>query len=352
MRPIWAYLQICNNAHHRSLSTSKLLMRLLTLLLMVSVIAPAQNPKSRLRADDDVRIREFYRLATHIQDRIWHGSSRMPAPLLLITADTEFLYGWPGVPQGFTKVGEDLYTRPRVFPADLLATFPAFGPPSVIAIGEPQNTTAKTSTPWLITVMHEHFHQLQNAQPGYFQAVNALGLSGGDKTGMWMLNYPFPYSDPQVSRSFADLRDLLLTALTEQDETRFARIGKQYRQERKAFFSQLTPNDRKYLSFQLWQEGIARYTEIKAAESSIHYIPTPAFAALADYSPFAAYGASLRDKTLSELKQSDIAKQKRIVVYSFGAAEGLLLDRLNPKWKDAYFKHMLSMDEEFEKLPQ
>jgi len=40
--------------------------------------------------------------------------------------------------------------------------------------------------------MHEHFHQLQNGQPRYFQAVQDLGLSHGDNTGMWMLNYPFP----------------------------------------------------------------------------------------------------------------------------------------------------------------
>jgi hypothetical protein len=35
-------------------------------------------------------------------------------------------------------------------------------------------------------------------------------------------------------------------------------------------------------------------------------------------------------------------------VYSFGAAEGLLLDRFNPKWKDGYFKNALSMDSFFE----
>jgi len=40
---------------------------------------------------------------------------------------------------------------------------------------------------------------------------------------------------------------------------------------------------------------------------------------------------------------------KRLAVYSFGAAEGLLLDRLDPKWKDGYFEHLLSTDSFFEK---
>ena len=51
----------------------------------------------------------------------------------------------------------------------------------------------------MLTVLHEHFHQLQQSQPGYFQGVEALGLSGGDQTGMWMLNYPFPYKTPAVA---------------------------------------------------------------------------------------------------------------------------------------------------------
>src|SRR5205814_5944274 len=134
--------------------------------------------------------------------------SRTPAPLLLVTSDTEFLMHRAEPPEGFKKVGDDLYARPRQFPTNLLATFPAFGPPSVIVIGEPANTTAKTSTPWLITLMHEHFHQLQYGQPTYFKQLDALGLSRGDTSGMWALNYPFPYDNPKVALAFAKLRDL------------------------------------------------------------------------------------------------------------------------------------------------
>jgi hypothetical protein len=61
------------------------------------------------------------------------------------------------------------------------------------------------------------------------------------------------------------------------------------------------------------------------------------------------YASQARAETLNELKQADLAKMKRTFVYSFGAAEGLFLDRLNPGWKQAYFEHPLSTDSLFEK---
>ena len=51
-----------------------------------------------------------------------------------------------------------------------------------------------------------------------------------------------------------------LKALSEKDNDKFAKLAEHYVGERKNFFGQLAPDDRKYLSFQLWQEGIAQYT--------------------------------------------------------------------------------------------
>jgi hypothetical protein len=101
------------------------------------------------------------------------------------------------------------------------------------------------------------------------------------------------------------------------------------------------------ISFQLWQEGIARYTQIKAAEAAAGYQPTPSFVQLPDYESFAAYAATARKQTLAELKTADLARMKMVFVYSFGAAEGLLLDRMNADWRSAYFGHLLSTDELF-----
>ena len=317
-------------------------------ILLLAAGVFAQTPAPKLPPNDAVRISEFYRLAAQLQDVVWPGWSATPSPLLLVTKDTEFLTHHPSPPNGFQKIADDLYARPRQFPTALLATFPAFGPPSVIVIGEPQNTEAKTSTPWLFVVMHEHFHQLQDGKPGFYQAANGLGLSHGDSTGMWMLNYPFPYDNPDLGKSFAHLRDLLLAALNEPDLAKFKPLARQYVVARKAFFAQLSPDDRKYLNFQLWKEGIARYVQIKSAEAAANYQPTPEYAALPDFKSFENYAREARNDTLTELKKADIASWKRVVVYSFGASEGLLLDRLHPQWKQSYFQQLFTLDPYFE----
>ena len=314
---------------------------LIALLLATTLCAQAPKP---LPADDATRIAEFYRLAPQITDKTWPGWSKVPAPLLLITADTEYLTRFPDPPNEFQKAGEDLYGRPRQFPPSMQATFPAIGFPPVIVIGEPKAAQSQTSTAWLFVVMHENFHQLQWAQPGYLKAIDDLGLSKGDTTGMWMLNYPFPYEVPEIAESFSHLRDNLLAALSEVDQQKFAPLAKQYLKERKDFMAQFLPGDRKYFGFQLWQEGVARYTQIKAAEAAADYRPSAAFAALPDFTPFSSYALTARARTLDELAHIDMTKSKRDVVYSFGAAEALLLDRINPTWKDNYFKHLLTTD--------
>ena len=74
-----------------------------------------------------------------------------------------------------------------------------------IVVGQAANTQFKTSPRWAITLLHEHFHQLQDTQPRYFAGVDSLGLARGDQTGMWMLNYAFPYAAAEVKEQFSVL---------------------------------------------------------------------------------------------------------------------------------------------------
>jgi hypothetical protein len=314
---------------------------------LFAVTAFAQTPTPILLNADAIRIREFYRLSSQFADQVWPGWSATPAALLLVTSQTEFLTHYQNPPADFKAIGGEFYARPRQFPTGLLATFPAFGPPSTIVIGEPENTEAKTSTPWLFVVMHEHFHQLQDSEPGIFDAVKGLGLGGDDKTGMWMLNYPFPYQDPELAKGFIELRDSLLAALAETDAAKFDVAAHKYIAERRKFFAQLTENDRKYLSFQLWKEGIARYVQVRSAEAAAQYQPTMEYRALPDFESFSSYASTARGQTLKELREVDLPTGKRVVVYPWGAAEGFLLDRLNPTWKDGYFSNLFTLDPYF-----
>ena len=140
----------------------------------------------------------------------------------------------------------------------------------------------------------------------------------------------------EVRRAVGHLCNLLSTALNERERSKFKAFTRQYIVERKKFFGQPSPDDRKYPKLPA-MEGIARYVQIKSAEAAEHYQPSPEYAALPDYLSFETYAREARSDTLSELKKADLATWKRTLVYSFGASEGMLLDRLRPKWRHSYF---------------
>ncbi len=323
-------------------------MRITPCVVAVCFVALTPTPTEKISERDAVRVREFYRLAEKIQDQVWLAWSTAPAPVLLVTPNGEFLTHHPDPPKDFVDTRDGFFVRPRQFPPQLEATFPAFGPPSVIVIGAPETTASKTSTPWLFVTMHEHFHQLQDMQPDFYNKVEGLGLSHGDTSGMWMLNYPFPYEKPEAVHGFATLRDQLLRTLAEKNDQKFEELAREYLKQRNAYFAQFSADDRKYFEFELWKEGIARYTQVKCAEAAASYQPTPEFAGLPDYESFASVGAKARATTLSELQSLQLNEAKRTVVYSFGAAEGFLLDRLKPDWKKHYFEHLFTLSDFFE----
>jgi hypothetical protein len=322
-------------------------MRLISCSLLAASVAFAQGTPPGLSSDNAVRVREFYRLAAQVQDRVWPHWSQAPDAILLITPDFEYLTHHP-TPSDFQPAGKDIAARPRQFEPNLQATFPPFGSTPVMVIGQAENTSSKTSTPWLITLLHEHFHQLQYAQPDYYPGTEKLGLDKSGAGSMWMLNYPFPYENEKIVRQFSALRDRLLSTVLESDPGKFHARATAYVKARKSFLALLAEDDRKYLEFQFWQEGIARYTEIKVAEAAETYRPSAEYAALADFTAFAGMAAKRRQSTLDELKKVALAERKREVAYSFGAAEGLLLDRLRPNWKAAYFIRPFALGPYFE----
>ena len=68
----------------------------------------------------------------------------------------------------------------------------------------------------------------------------------------------------------------------------------------------------------------------------MRYQPTPAFRALKDFTPFSEVAAKTLAGIHAELAKPAMADREREVVYGFGAAEALLLDRANPQWQRRY----------------
>jgi len=314
-------------------------LRSLALCAPLLLALPPASAPPRVGERQRVRLAEAFALIADVQEKAWPGWGRAPSSLVLVDRDFEYLLHSGEQPEGFVESEDDrrlggrVFARRRTFSPTFLATFPAFGPTPTIVVGTAEGT-GKRSTAWVLAVAHEHFHQLQYSDPGYWSESEALGLAGGDRTGMWMLNYPFPYES--TSTAFASLsRDLArlvagpAPAAPDEREAFWRRYAELCRS--------LEPADYRYLSFQLWQEGIARYVETRVAEiaSREHRVST-AFAALPDYRPFVAAAAGLREETLDELRGQTMSKDGRTVFYAFGAGLGVLLDQEGRDWRQRY----------------
>jgi hypothetical protein len=330
-------------------------LRILVLLLFLPTTPVIAQEKPAIPDLDRTRLAEAFSIGEKLGNRIWSNWDRAPFAVLLITPEYEFLIRHPRPSADFTLVGSDpllksdVYFRKRTQKIDFLATFPAVGGVPTIVIGQAENTDKKTSAPWVITVLHEHFHQLQMSQPSYYSEVESLNLSHGDQSGMWMLNFAFPYQNVQVATEFSRLSNLLAQTLQAKTKKEFSAKLTTYLEARKYFKNLLSADDYKYFSFQLWQEGIARYTEFRIADlAAKQYQPSRAFRTLKDYAPFKEVAASIIDKqVLGKLSTLQLGKSERLVFYPFGSAEGLLLDRANPNWRSRYFTDKFYLDKYF-----
>ncbi len=333
----------------------KLLLVLFVFFITSSVFA--QESKPTVPEIDRIRLAEAFKIGETLGNKVWKDWDKAPFAVLLVAPENEFLIRHPQPSKDFTLVGydsllkSDVYFRKRTQQINFLATFPAVGGVSTIVIGQAENTSKKTSTPWVVTVLHEHFHQLQDSQPNYYKEVDRLNLSRGDQTGMWMLNFAFPYKDTKVQEHFSALSKLLTETLQTEKKSDFSAKLAEYLEARREFQQMLSPDDYNYFSFQIWKEGIARYTEWRIADLAARkYKPSKEFLALKDYAPFKEVADTILNKQImASLPTLQLEKSERNVFYPFGAAEGLLLDRANPKWQSRYLTEKFYVDKYFAK---
>jgi hypothetical protein len=324
--------------------------QLLLSTLLAAVIGCGQPSEPVFREQDRVRIAEAFKIAENYCEKAWPGWGEVPLSLIFLTKEHEYLVHHPNPADDFRFLGfdsllqADVLYRARIFPERLLAAFQAVNDESSILMGTPE-ITERHSSAWVITLLHEHFHQLQYFQPGYFVKSKALELARGDSTAMWMLNFDFPYDDPEVAERFHDLSKHLLQLLIERDNTD-ADAMTAYDMKKESFRELVGDDNYRYMQFQVWQEGVALYTEWKLLEmlKISNYQPSSAFTELPDYMPFDELQQSIYNRIVRQLGNMDMPAWKRVSFYAFGAGEALLLDRTKPGWKQHYFENMFELD--------
>lgn len=321
-------------------------------ILFSLTTAIAQNAPE-FRNADRYRIKEALNIANVFSDSVWAGWSEVPMTVLLVTDSLEYLINHNTPTDDFKSIGYDsllqseIYYRPRVFEINVLATFPAVNGVPTIVVGTPENTGKSTSA-WIVILLHEHFHQYQDLQLDYFTATQALDLHGGDETGMWMLNYPFPYKDENVNILYDKMKKALVSIFD--DGENFNEKLNKFLVLRNEFKNLLSEKDYKYFSLQVWQEGIARYTELEIANflSKYNYQPSEKVKQMDDFINFKELSIKLFTKERNLLNGLKLKESHRNCFYPFGAFEGKLLDKLNKDWKKKYIEKMFFLEKYYE----
>ncbi|MEO8447233.1 MAG: hypothetical protein ABI528_07035, partial [bacterium] len=294
------------------------------------------------REEDRLRIAEAMKIFNAQQNVIWRDWTFEPFTILLVTNENEYLINKDGNDEykflGYDSILQNnIYARQRVLNNNFLATFPAISGIPTIVVGLPENT-GRSGLDWIVTILHEHFHQYQYIQPGYYTGVDSLDLAGDDKSGMWMLNYDFPYKDKKIAEQYWLLTQAAKNTFLAKNDRELKAFFGLYANERKKFRKMLSEKDYKYFSFQIWQEGIARYTELKIAEwMKNNYELTEKMKELSGYTSVDTFYNKVINKLLTRADAQTLAADGRNCFYTLGALEGMILDRVNPGWKDRYF---------------
>ncbi|MEM8983891.1 MAG: hypothetical protein AAGC71_12750 [Pseudomonadota bacterium] len=275
----------------------------------------------------------------HVTD-IWPGLSNLGPGFVLVSDDYETAFCFQAAP-GFEPLDTAgtldcaTHRRVRVLPRQLQASLNLFSSEETVVTAGP-STLGQSDTDWQLLFIHERFHQWQSTLPGYAASIAKLDLAGDDQTGMWMLNYPFPYADPAVNTAF-DPVFAQLAQLFVANELHAADLD-HYRQLRKRAFATVTDPAQRYAEFQLWKEGAARWTELAAAEA-LALIPE------LDADRFSVAALDRRTTIVRILTEHSLATAGRGMFYAFGAAEWQLVQRIDPSWRERYGRDIrLKMD--------
>lgn len=304
------------------------------LVSLIASFAIAQCPKESI-----IQLIEVAnQLKSQLVQSYWQEWSEVEMPILQIDDDSEFLFNTQSSDTTFHQSCENYLSRPTSLNKSLLATFPLVDGQPTIVVGTPENT-GKSPEAWTVTLLHEHFHQLQFSHPNYYTAQKALQLDNGDQTGMWMLNYPFPYDQKSVNTHLKamatnllrldslDPREVLLTHNTLKRQLR-DKLGEEHY---------------KYLNLQVWQEGYARFVELDLTQKWIEnfdQIKQNQF----QLEEILTLQQQQEEEYTTHLEKSSPMELKRVYFYALGAAEANLINEVNPQWKSAYFDSLFTTD--------
>lgn len=307
------------------------------MLALLSAVALGAIPQLPAELDRRV-IADAQAIVRNEGDLLWPGLSQAPLPTLLIGPEHETLFCGLHT-SGFSVIGFDPITkctmqvRARQLPVDLSAATD-LGNVSVIHMGLPDALEA-TPADWIVTYLHEAFHQYQSTLPGYVSALDGVRARLGEAGDQWVLEYLFPYADPKVKAEFAAMTLSAGQFLSAENDEQAQAAIRSYVEARNRARNAMSHDDWLYYEFQVGQEGVARWTELKFSAAGGN--------ARADIAAIGKDRTGGLAASLGAIDRQGLNMWKRSSFYVLGAIEASMLERMRPQWQQEYATNPFAM---------
>lgn len=310
------------------------------------------GPGSEFIPDLEIIIKEANNIRQTKGDMLWKGWKDISVPIIVVNENYEFLFYDKDLTGDFNfyKLSEilstNIYYRNRKMNKYAAACRDIIGTEFAVVMGTPSNLEI-TNEEWVITLLHESFHYLQNILTIEEQIKLKNELFGIDNP--WNLKYPFPYDNEDVAEIFFDLGELLynsfIDGLDKEDSLELA----SKLNELKSVLDKIDPKHFKYMMHETEREGLAFYTEFQLQNIiKKSYRVLPEFSELSGSKGFASIiqEEKLLSRYINPLKFCGNGVKGRMIFYFIGEGIALYMDKLYPDWKISYSHGKLF--EEFE----
>jgi hypothetical protein len=335
----------------------KVLGLLLAVLIAASAVSNIGRPTAsrvldHLSPEERARAEEARHLRQSLGDTIWPGFGRADVPLLVYNERYAFLFGEETVPTGWERLDSGcsrcLWPKHVSFAVDVggqwvgsMATqeWMRIGlsqeiagslPPGLRQVFPYRLVLRLFTSDWYIAGLeHECFHA--------YQAQRAPQRFAAAEAGIKECEQRYPWHQPAPVAAWRVEAALLVRAVEAPSEAEAARLAQAFLQQRarRRADTKLDPDLIYYEQRREWLEGLGKYVELTAwrqGATARGYEPLPAMAKDRGFGRYQGH-ARRRSYELAQLRRQ-VGRKGDNLFYQSGMAQGFLLDRLQPGWKE------------------
>jgi hypothetical protein len=343
-------------------------------------IPQGSQPTDSLSQAQKALMTEAAHLRQELGGQVWPGWENADIPLITFNEANAFLTGvdQPSA-DGWLKLPQETPLGRRWMPMDndTLLGAPYFFQPLPSSGKTPENFVVKVGDRWAASMVSKEYgnieliREFRDQMPPLLRAVIPFNLAIRLFNSDWYISgvlhesfhayqgqiagqrlyeseeinlqqsAAYPYSDDRSQAAWqAELKALqnALRAKTDQQAASYAREFLNLRAQRRAdlnLSADLVELERQ----REWLEGGAKYTELaiwQAAAANPQYQPINETSVLSDFKRYQQFNGRWNNE-VDQLGRASNGEGETRFYYS-GMAQGFLLDRLSPGWKQTYFQ--------------